>query len=90
MDSDSALRLLGRYSKWQVRRYLAYAIGFGIPYAWMQLSVVFIGEYLSCKENQNPNSVLKVFLPNLIYSECSRVKDALSCRDMVVIKSILQ
>lgn len=43
MDSDQALSLLGRYSRWQLRTYFIYAIGFGIPFAWMNMAVVFIG-----------------------------------------------
>ena len=44
MDSDSALRLLGERSRWQLQRYAVYSIGFGIPFSWMLMSVVFIGE----------------------------------------------
>ena len=44
MDSEEALKLLGPYSKWQLRTYFIYAFGFGVPLAWMWMSIVFIGE----------------------------------------------
>ena len=44
MDAEQALRLLGPYSRWQLRTYFMYGFGFGVPLAWMYMSVVFIGE----------------------------------------------
>ena len=44
MDSEQALRLLGPYNKWQLRTYSVYAFCFGVPLAWMWMSIVFIGE----------------------------------------------
>ena len=44
MEVDAALRMLGRYSKFQMRAYLVYAFGFGVPFAWMSMSIIFIGD----------------------------------------------
>ena len=45
VDTDEALRLLGRYSKWQLIHYAVYSLGYGVPYAWMLMSVVFLGKH---------------------------------------------
>ena len=45
VDTDGALRLLGRYSKWQLIHYTVYSLGYGVPFAWMLMSVVFLGKH---------------------------------------------
>ena len=44
MNADQALRMLGKYSRWQLQGYFMLAIGFSIPFAWMLMSVVFTGK----------------------------------------------
>ena len=52
VSTDEALRMLGRYSKWQVRSYCVFAFGFGVPLAWMLMAIVFIGNN-QLKHSQN-------------------------------------
>ena len=44
MNADKALSLLGKYNKWQMQKYCLLAFGFGVPFAWMIMSIVFIGK----------------------------------------------
>ena len=48
-ETDAALRLLGKYSRWQMRTFFMYAIGFSIPFAWMAMSIVFIGKLVMAR-----------------------------------------
>jgi len=45
MNADQALSLLGKYNKWQIQTYLMIAVGFGVPFAWMVFSIIFLGKY---------------------------------------------
>ena len=60
IKTDTALTMLGRYSRWQMRSYFVNAVGFGIPFAWMTMSIVFIGE--QCMTSQIRSLIIWVIL----------------------------
>ena len=45
MDVDDALKLLGRWSRWQMFFYVVLSIVNTFPASWHMLATVFIGKY---------------------------------------------